>query len=164
MWWDIVRWNGIVTAVFSRRCLCGETLWDGMELWQLCSVDGVCVVRHCEMEWNCDSCLKEGTGYWWGVNIWGWWRRRGRKVKQPCIVFSRYFSYPCRHHYTSATFLHCDRRWRCIISCFCSFFNWNSGLRHCQKCNLKSSYPEHSAFVSFWTSVHFCVVRQEPVT
>ena len=30
--------------------------------WAYCAVDGACVVRHCEMEWNCDSCLKEV--YW----------------------------------------------------------------------------------------------------
>ena len=80
---------------------------------------------------------------------------RQKNTWHRCRVFSRYFSYPCRHPYTIATYLHYDHRRRHIISCFCSVFNWNICLCHCQKYQWMfrsvrgvSSYPECSGFVS----------------
>ena len=40
-----------------------------------------------------------------------------------CMVFSRYFPFPCQYSYTNATYLHCDQHQRYIISGFCSVFN-----------------------------------------
>ena len=78
-----------------------------------------------------------------------------KKYCQWCRVYPGTFSYPCRHPYTSATYLNYDHRRRYIISCIFSFFIWNFCLCHCQKYQWSarsvrrvSAYPELSGFVS----------------
>jgi len=69
--------------------------------------------------------------------------------------FFAVLSIPCQQPYTIATHSHYDHRRRHIISCFCSVFNWNICLCHCQKYQWSSqsirrvsAFPERFGFVS----------------
>jgi hypothetical protein len=72
----------IIRCCVQWRCLSGETLWDGMELWQL----SVCVWWDI-VRWNgiVTAVWKMYTVYLLGVNIWRS-RRRRNLSKKTCSV------------------------------------------------------------------------------